>query len=152
MQVTPLPIFGAKCKWKPIKRDKSTSRDFVARGRPLRGQTRLPPLAKRSTCSKSRNFFATHSYRLLWEWQCPEAWRHWHRQYSTTLAISREVACKGFVFPFFNRRSTTSWYCNEWTSFRFVNLKKCTISNYLQVLSICDVLNNYWIRFLWYPE
>ena len=27
-------------------------RDFVARGRPLRGQTRLAPLAKRSTCSK----------------------------------------------------------------------------------------------------
>ena len=27
--------------------------DFVARGRPLRGQTRLAPLAKRSTCSKS---------------------------------------------------------------------------------------------------
>ena len=22
MRVTPLPIFGAKCKWKPIKRDK----------------------------------------------------------------------------------------------------------------------------------
>ena len=52
-RVTPLPIFGAKCKWKPIKRDKSTSRDFVARGRPLRGQTRLAPLTKRSTCSKS---------------------------------------------------------------------------------------------------
>ena len=31
-----------------------TSRDFVARGRPIRGQTRLAPLAKRSTCSKSR--------------------------------------------------------------------------------------------------
>ena len=30
------------------------SRDFVARGRPLCGQTRLAPLAKRSTCSKSR--------------------------------------------------------------------------------------------------
>ena len=30
-----------------------TSRDFVARGWPLRGQTRLAPLAKRSTCSKS---------------------------------------------------------------------------------------------------
>ena len=27
--------------------------DFVASGRPLRGQTRLAPLAKRSTCSKS---------------------------------------------------------------------------------------------------
>ena len=27
--------------------------DFVARGRPLRGQKRLAPLAKRSTCSKS---------------------------------------------------------------------------------------------------
>ena len=46
-------IFGAKCKWKPIKRDKSTSFDFVARGRPLRGQTRLASLTKRSTCSKS---------------------------------------------------------------------------------------------------
>ena len=31
-----------------------TSRDFVARGRPLRGQKRLAPLANRSTCSKSR--------------------------------------------------------------------------------------------------
>ena len=53
MRVTPLPIFGAKWEWKTIKRDKSTSRDFVARGRPLRGQTMLAPLAKRSTCSKS---------------------------------------------------------------------------------------------------
>ena len=53
MRVTPPPIFGAKCKWKPCKRDKSTSRDFVARGRPLRGQKRLAPLAKRSTCIKS---------------------------------------------------------------------------------------------------
>ena len=35
-----------------------TSRDFVARGRPLRGQKRLAPLAKRSTCSKSRGHFA----------------------------------------------------------------------------------------------
>ena len=42
-----------KCDRKPCKRDKSTSRDFVARGRPLRGQKRLAPLAKRSTCSKS---------------------------------------------------------------------------------------------------
>ena len=31
-----------------------TSRDFVASGRPLRGQKRLAPLANRSTCSKSR--------------------------------------------------------------------------------------------------
>ena len=38
MRVTPLPIFGAKCKWKPFKRDKSPSRDFVARGRSLHGQ------------------------------------------------------------------------------------------------------------------
>ena len=30
-----------------------TSHDFVARGRPLRGQKRLAPLAKRSTCIKS---------------------------------------------------------------------------------------------------
>ena len=29
------------------------ARDFVARGRPLRGQKRLVPLAKRSTCNKS---------------------------------------------------------------------------------------------------
>ena len=48
-----LPIFGAKWKWKPTKRDKSTSSDFVARGRPLRGKTRFAPLAKRSTCSRS---------------------------------------------------------------------------------------------------
>ena len=32
---------------------RETSPDFVARGRPLRGQTRLAPLAKKSTCSKS---------------------------------------------------------------------------------------------------
>ena len=29
------------------------ARDIVASGRPLRGQTRLAPLAKRTTCSKS---------------------------------------------------------------------------------------------------
>ena len=28
MRVTPLPIFGAKCKWKPFQRDKSTSRSL----------------------------------------------------------------------------------------------------------------------------
>ena len=33
---------------------RSTSRDFAARGRPLGGQKRLAPLARRSTCSKSR--------------------------------------------------------------------------------------------------
>lgn len=54
MRVMPLPILGAKCKWKPVKRDKSTSRDFIACGRRLRGQTRLAPLTKRSTCGKSR--------------------------------------------------------------------------------------------------
>ena len=54
MRVMPLPILGAKCKWKPVKRDKSTSRDFVACGRRLRGQTRLAPLTERSTCGKSR--------------------------------------------------------------------------------------------------
>ena len=32
---------------------RGTSRDFVAHCRPLRGQTRHAPLAKRSTCSKS---------------------------------------------------------------------------------------------------
>ena len=48
-----LPIFGAKWKWKLTKRDKSTSCDFVDRGRPLRGKTRLAPLAKRSTWSTS---------------------------------------------------------------------------------------------------
>ena len=31
LQVTPLLVFGAKRKWKAFKRDKSTSRDFVAR-------------------------------------------------------------------------------------------------------------------------
>ena len=53
MQVTQLPIFATKCKRQPVKQDKSTSRDFVARGQPLRGQTRLAPLTKRLTCSKS---------------------------------------------------------------------------------------------------
>ena len=37
------------------KSPSSARDDFVARGRPLRGQTRLVPLAKRSTCSKSNN-------------------------------------------------------------------------------------------------
>ena len=41
------------CEMQAIMRDKSTSRDFVARGWPLHGQTRLAPLAKRSTCCKS---------------------------------------------------------------------------------------------------
>ena len=52
MRVTPLPIFDAKCDRKPCKRDKSTSRDFVARGRPLSNKLvrfaakkRLDPLA-----------------------------------------------------------------------------------------------------------
>ena len=36
-----------------IWRGTKTSRDFVARGGPLRGQARLAPLAKRSTCTKS---------------------------------------------------------------------------------------------------
>ena len=47
------PHFWREMQMEPIKRDKSTSRDFVARGWPLRGQTRLAPLAERSTCSKS---------------------------------------------------------------------------------------------------
>ena len=38
---------------KSVDFQKSPSSDFVARGRPLRGQTMLAPLAKRSTCSKS---------------------------------------------------------------------------------------------------
>ena len=50
------PHFWREMQMKPIKRDKSTSRDFVARGRPLRGQKRLAPLAKRSTWSKSKHF------------------------------------------------------------------------------------------------
>ena len=41
-----------------ICRGRKISRDFVARGRPLRGQTMLAPLAKRSTCSKSTFWFA----------------------------------------------------------------------------------------------
>ena len=63
MRVTPLPIFGAKCKCKPFKRDKSTYRDFVARGRPLRGQKRFAPLAKRSTCSKSTHSSIIYFFR-----------------------------------------------------------------------------------------
>ena len=37
------------------KSPSSARDDFVAPGRPLRGQTRLVPLAKRATCSKSNN-------------------------------------------------------------------------------------------------
>ena len=69
MRVTPPPIFGAKCKWKPCKRDKS-SRDFVARGRPLRGQKRLAPLAKRSTCGKSDSITKPRTLlkrKLVWK-------------------------------------------------------------------------------------
>ena len=33
-------FWGEKCKWQPIKRDKSTSRDFVARGQ--KGSLRSP--------------------------------------------------------------------------------------------------------------
>ena len=53
------PHFWREMQMAPIKRDKSTSRDFVSRGRPLRGQTRLAPLAKRSTSSKSREYRET---------------------------------------------------------------------------------------------
>ena len=47
------PHFWREMRMKTLKRDKSTSRDFVALGQPLRGQKRLAPLAKRSTCGKS---------------------------------------------------------------------------------------------------
>ena len=72
LQVTPLLIFGAKRKWKPFKRDKSTSRDFAARSaasrpkqRTLRGMTYSIPLRgltyftlkfMRSTCGKSKDW------------------------------------------------------------------------------------------------
>ena len=69
MRVTPVPTFGAKCKWEPFKRDKSTSRDFVARGRPLCGQKRLAPLAKRSTCSKSIHL-TINIFRQLTAFRC----------------------------------------------------------------------------------
>ena len=73
MRVTPPSIFGAKCKWKPCKRDKSTSRDFIAHGRPLRGQKRLAPLTKRSTCSKSRVLYLAFD-RIT----CRECHSLWH--------------------------------------------------------------------------
>ena len=73
MRVTPPPIFGAKCKWKPCKRDKSASRDFIARGRPLRCQKRLAPLTKRSTCSKSRVLYLAFD-RIT----CRECHSLWH--------------------------------------------------------------------------
>ena len=44
----------------------ATSLDFVARGRPLRGQERLAPLAKRSTCSKSTLLVG---YRIVYFWK-----------------------------------------------------------------------------------
>ena len=53
-------IFGAKRKWKPFKRDKSTSRDFVAHSAALRPKQRplggLPYSTvnfMRPTCGKS---------------------------------------------------------------------------------------------------
>ena len=52
--VRSLPLFGGKHRWKPLKRDTSTSRDLVARLRALRPK-KLAPLAKklvRSTFSK----------------------------------------------------------------------------------------------------
>ena len=48
-------VFDEKRKWQPLKRDKSTSRDFVARLAASRPK-KLPSLAKKlvkSTCSKS---------------------------------------------------------------------------------------------------
>ena len=51
LPVTPLQIFGAKRKWKPFKRDKSTSRDF-----------RRTPKFMRSTCGKSRT--------IMQMWKC----------------------------------------------------------------------------------
>ena len=50
-------MFGGKRKWQPLKRDKSTSRDFVARLATSRPK-KLAPLAKkllRSICGKSSN-------------------------------------------------------------------------------------------------
>ena len=50
-----LHFFGAKCKWEHFKRDKSTSRDFVARSAAARPK-KLAPFAwklVRSTCGKS---------------------------------------------------------------------------------------------------
>ena len=55
MRIIVLPMFCVKREWQPLKRDKSTSFDFVvhlAASRPKK----LAPLAKRllrSTCSKS---------------------------------------------------------------------------------------------------
>ena len=49
------PMFGGKRKWQLLKRDKSTSRDFVARLAASQPK-KLALLAKklvRSTCSKS---------------------------------------------------------------------------------------------------
>ena len=57
------PHFWREMQMKPFKRDKSTSRDFVARGRPLRGQKRFAPLAKRSTCSKSTHSSIIYFFR-----------------------------------------------------------------------------------------
>ena len=45
----------------------SPSSDFVARGRLLRGQTRLAPLTKRSTCSKSTRQKPPSEARLMLE-------------------------------------------------------------------------------------
>ena len=58
MGVMPLHIFGAKRKQKPFKRDKLTSRDFIACSAVLPPE-KLSPVAwklVRSTCDKSRNF------------------------------------------------------------------------------------------------
>ena len=44
---------------------RGTSRDFVVRGRPLCGQKRLAPLAKRSTCSKSTSLVSCHFLDIL---------------------------------------------------------------------------------------
>ena len=66
--VTPLPIFGAKRKRKPFKRDKSTSRDFVARSAASR-PNKLILNFMRSTCGKSRltgySSYASSSNELL---------------------------------------------------------------------------------------
>ena len=108
--VTPLPIFGAKRKRKPFKRDKSTSRDFVARSA-ASGSNKLILNFMRSTCGKSRSIrfeITMGNNRILVIWFTAQ---------SQSASISCYGACLKWLLPelsFSDRwsRGTKLWDCD----------------------------------------
>ena len=69
--------------------------DFVARGRPLCGQKRLAPLAKRSTCSKS--IFYVYLFMFFFFALSKRARRTRHAKVQFSLALTQSVDCKKSV-------------------------------------------------------